>query len=371
MSKAAIAITTPVGRLVGGSLYEPRTTNSKGQPLVFKSGANVGQPRKEYSIGVAFPKTPGATHFAQEAWLGPVWALAHTAFPAGEAKHRDFSWKITDGDSTEVNKKMKRPCDQEGYKGHWIIWFTDATKAPRVCDAKGTALILEPNVVKPGYYVQIACMVDDNKPSETPGLYWQPNYVAFSGHGPEISFGPTLAESGFGNAALPAGASPVPLGGMPPVPNVPGAMPSPAPSPGAVSPAVPVPSAPVSAAPVKVMTAKANGLRYEDFVKSGSPWTDELLVSEGYMLASAPAPLIPSPGSVQTPAVPAPIAHVPVVPNPAMAQIPVPGQATATPPVPSTVRVMTAAAGGYSYEQLMATGKWTDALLIQNGLMLA
>jgi hypothetical protein len=355
MSKTQINITTPVGRIVGGSLYDAKTTDSKGAPLVFKSGPNVGQPRTEYSIGVAFPKTPGVTHWAQEAWLQPVWNMAHAAFPAGEAKHRDFSWKITDGDSIEPNKKQKRPCDQEGYKGHWVIWFTDASKAPRVCDAKGTALILERNVVKPGYYVQVSGVVDDNKPSESPGLYWQPSFVAFAGHGVEINFGPSLAEAGFGNAALPAGASPVPLGGM----AVPGV------------PALPAPAMP--AATVKVMTAKAGALKYEDFVKPGSPWTDTLLISEGYMEASAatPLPLQSAVGFVPTPGTPAPIAPVPVIANPAMAAIPVPGAAAAIPSPGPVARTMTAAAGGYTYEQLIATGKWTDALLIQNGLMLA
>ena len=34
--------TTPVGRLVMGSLYKPQTTDADGKPLVVKSGPNAG-----------------------------------------------------------------------------------------------------------------------------------------------------------------------------------------------------------------------------------------------------------------------------------------------------------------------------------------
>jgi hypothetical protein len=69
--------------MIGGSLYEGKTTDNKGQPLVFKNGPNKGQPRTDYNFGVAFPKTPGATHWANEPWLQAVWNLGHAAFPAG------------------------------------------------------------------------------------------------------------------------------------------------------------------------------------------------------------------------------------------------------------------------------------------------
>src|SRR4051812_30072480 len=114
--------TTPVGRMIGGSLYEGKSADEKGIPYAFKTGKNKGQPYSLFNFGVAFPKTPGAQHWASEAWLSAVWALGHAAFPQGHAQRKDFSWKITDGDSTEANTKMKRPCDQEGYPGHWIIW---------------------------------------------------------------------------------------------------------------------------------------------------------------------------------------------------------------------------------------------------------
>lgn len=356
MSNKPLNLTTPVGRLIGGSLYEGRTTNYEGDPLVVKTGPNAGQPRKDFSFGVAFPKTPGAAHWANEAWMSPVWALARAAFPQGEAQRPDFAWKITDGDSTIPNKKGKKPCDNEGYKGNWVVWFSGGS-APRVCDAKGTTFLTDPDAVKPGYYVQVLGSVADNSPSKSPGLYWNHSIVAFSGFGEEIHFGPSLSEAGFGNAALPPGASSTPPAGMtPPAPNVPGAAPS-VPSSIPAYPTASAQPAPVSVAPVRVMTAKAGAYTYAQMIAMPG-WTDALLISEGYMMPSGPpAPLVAPAGSVPAPSVPVPI---PVTPNPAFVQVP-----------PTPVRVMLPAANGYTYEQLMATNQWTDALLVQHGMMAA
>lgn len=108
---------------------------------------------------------------------------------------------------------------------------------------------------------------------------------------------------------------------------------------GAAAPAAP-------AAGGKTMTAKAGGATYEQLLSAG--WSDELLVQHGMMIA-APAVVAP----------PAPVAAAPIPPAP-----------NAAPPVPTApVRVMTAAAQGATYEQLITAG-WTDALLVQHGMML-
>lgn len=375
MSNKPLGITTPVGRLVGGSLYEPRTTDFDGKPLMIKTGANAGKPRVEFSFGVAIPKTPGATHWASESWGAPIWALAHAAFPAGEAQRRDFAWKITDGDSTELNKRNKRPCDAEGYKGHWVIWFSGGT-APRVYNANGTQLILEKDAVKPGYYVQVFGNVTDNKPSQSPGLYINHSMVAFAAYGTEIQFGPDVSQAGFGqNTALPAGASlaPPPGGGIPSTgaptpPPPPGAAPAPL-IPSLAAPMPPAPPAPAPVAPVapaRQMTAAANGATYEACIAVG--WTDATLIANGMMLAAPPLPV----GSVPTPVPPAPIVAapppLPVTPNPAILGIPA---GTVAPPPPALPgRVMLPAAGGVSYDDHIKAG-WTDAMLIQHGKMAA
>jgi hypothetical protein len=387
MAKASHLVTTPVGRMVGGSLYKGKTTNDKGETLIYKNGANKGQPRTEYSIGVAFAKTPGTAHWANEigvtkvngvlsnhAWLRPVYDLGLAAFPAGEATRAAFSWKITDGDSQEPNRKMKKPCDNEGYPGHWVIWFT-ANQAPKVLSADGSSVISEVDAVKPGYYVQVCSRVTDNVGSETPGIYWGLDMVAFAGYGPEISFGISAADAGFGGTALPAGATAAPVGvaSMPAPTPVPGAAALPAPVPTPAAAVVPVPTPPVpvpvaaTAAPARVMTpaAIAAGYTYEAFKvgQPGSPWTDDLLVAQGHMFAPVAAPLTPAVGSVPTPSAPVPIA---VVPNPAILQAP----AAAPLPMAPQYRLGAAAPAGQTVESLLAQvtpgSPWTVPLLIQH-----
>ena len=77
-------------------------------------------------------------------------------------------------------------------------------------------------------------------------------------------------------------------------------------------------------------------------------------------MPSAPAPGAPAP--------------IPVTPNTGFVQVPPPAAAPApmaSPPAPAApVRQMTAAAQGIPYESYVAQG-WTDAQLVQNGLMLA
>jgi hypothetical protein len=307
-----LSFTTPVGRLVGGSLYDPETTDYDGKPLVDKSGA----PRQNFNFGVALPKT--AQHWANEPWGGQIWQLAHAAFPNGETQRHDFAWKITDGDSQIPNKRGRKPCEREGYPGHWVIWFSGGF-APKVYNADGSQQIVEPNAVKPGYYVQVFGNVTDNKPSQSPGLYINHTYVALVGYGPEIQVGPDVSAAGFGqNVVLPPGASAVPVAGafnpapapavpsqpaMPPTtftppPAAPASAPAPLP-PVAVAPmpsilAVPgqpvapaVPAAPVAppappAAPARTMTAKAMGATYEQLIANG--WTDATLIQNGLML---------------------------------------------------------------------------------------
>jgi len=55
-----VNITSPVGRIVMGSLYDPSTTDAEGKPLVVKTGPNAGQPRVNYFFALAIPKRPRA-----------------------------------------------------------------------------------------------------------------------------------------------------------------------------------------------------------------------------------------------------------------------------------------------------------------------
>lgn len=316
----AKTILTPVGRIVQGSLYKGNDKDAEGKPLVTKSGPNAGQARLDYYFAIAIPKIPGHTHWSQTDWGQLIWAVGHAAFPQA-AQSPTFAWKVKDGDSTTPNRKGKRPCDQEGFPGHWILSFSSGFP-PKIYNANGTQQILEPDAVKPGYYVQVYGTLDGNGSTTQPGVYLNHSMVAFVAHGQEIYFGPDASAVGFGqNVQLPPGASATPLPGAfnpaPPVPNGPPGYVAP---PAYVPPAVPQPAAPVYAAP----------------------------------------PAAP----VYTP--PQPAAPVYVAPNPAVLAPPVPMAPVAPPAAP--VRRMTAKAGGHSYETLIAGG-WTDITLVQQGLM--
>lgn len=309
MASTKLKITTPPARLIGGSLYNPRTTNQKGEPLIFKSGASKGQPRSEWSFGVAVAKIAGQTHWSQHPFFAPIWAYGHQVQPSA-AQRPDFSWKITDGDSTIPNKSNKKPCDGEGYKGHWIVWFSGG-QAPQVWNADGSARIMEKDAVKPGYFIQVFGDVDDNESTDSPGLYFNHRMVALSGYGPEISIGPDVSAAGFGQGVvLPAGASAAPVGQMPNIAPPPPLIPNVAP-----------PAPPAAAAPV---------------------W--------------------PPAGWVAHPTAPIALA---VTPNPAIL-----GAGAPPPPPMASAKALTATApAGSTYEGLIGVG-WTDALLVQHGYIL-
>jgi hypothetical protein len=290
-------ITTPVGRLVGGSLYDPETKDANGNPLTLRDKIT---PRVDYQFAIAIPKTPDVQHWANEPWGGPIWALGNAAFP-GIAQRPDFAWKITDGDSTMPNKKNRKPCDREGYPGHWVIWFTGGY-APQIWNADGTKQLLEKDAVKSGYYIQVFGNVSPNT-GDSPGLYMNHSMVAYAAWGEEIRVGPDVTAAGFGvGVTLPPGASLVPNGpgafnpasppavnGAPPVTAPPVTAPPPvvappptvavAPNPGILTPPV------VAAAPVgDPRNAKLTGTTpgtYEQLTLAG--WTDALLIAHGHM----------------------------------------------------------------------------------------
>ena len=302
-----VNILTPVGRLVQGSLYVPQTTNAEGQPLVVKTGLSAGQPRVDFFFALAIPK--GAEKgWHETAWGQLIVGVGYAAFPQA-ARSPDFAWKVQDGDSQVPNKKGRKPCEREGYPGHWVLNFSSGF-APKIYNSDGTQQILEPNAVKLGSYVQVSGTVAGNGSTSNPGVFLNHSMLALAGYGPEIVVGPDAASVGFGQGvALPAGASATPVGGA--------FNPTPAPTPGAYAPA---PSAPAPyAAPAAIAPA---------------PY-------------AAPAAIAPNPAFLAVP----PVVSAPVPPAPA---------------APVT-RVMSAKANGASYEACIAAG-WTDATLAQNGM---
>lgn len=315
MSDSRIEITTPVGRIIKGNPYDPQTTDYDGNPLKVKSGPNMGADQVRYYIGVAFPKTPGATHWAQEPFLRPIYDLAAKLWPNKQYEHPAFSWKIHDGDSSLPDKKGVPWNTKVGHPGNWVVGFSSGF-APRVVNADGSAALLEPGAIKTGYYVQVYGTVDSNSNVNNPGMYINLAIVSLQGYGPEIVSGPDPKAVGFGGAALPPGATRVPVGGL-----TPGSGPAPLPPPGQ-SPAF-----------------------------TGAILPPNAVAALPPMPRPGPTAVMPHPGILSPPAAP---------PPPALAAPP--------PPAPPRGPVMTAKAGGISFNDYIAKG-WSVAQLVQHGMM--
>ena len=197
-------IVFPIGRLIGGSVSKlhPRMEMDGKTPKKDKSGNPVNQ----VNFGVAMPK--GAeTHWSQTEWGAKVLEVGKGAYPV-LFQITSFAWKITDGDSTVPNKNGKLPSMQQGYKGNWVIWFSQGW-APKLCNADGSVTV-PPESFVTGYYVQVMADVAPNgaQPPNTPGVFMNPVAVALAGEGEVIVTDVDTTTVGFGGA-LPAGAKPV------------------------------------------------------------------------------------------------------------------------------------------------------------------
>jgi hypothetical protein len=227
-----------------------------------------------------------------------------------------------------------------------------------------------------GDYVRISGTIEGNDDVARPAVYVNVSLVEFSRSGVEIVSGPS-AETAFGAGG--AGATPAaPASGGLVMKNgasyeafkTAGWTDEQMIAAGHAERAAPVtppppPAPPVPTAPTHVMLPAANGVTYEAYIAAG--WTDATLVSAGYM--AAPVVATPVPPSAATPP-PPPGAHTPVASPPAP---PVATPSPSSPPPPpydgfAKVRTMTAAAGGATYEQMIANG-WTEPMLIQHGMM--
>ena len=208
-------ILTPVGRLVQGDCFEGQTKDAEGNPLVIKNGPNAGQPRVDYFMAIAIPKT--------DPEYNDLWAIIHnearTSFPSlfdasGNCISPKFAFKVVDGDSQVPNTKGVKPCEREGFPGHWVLNFSGGY-APKCYIQENGAYkqVTDPSMIKKGYYIRIAGTVKGNGSQQQPGIFLNHSMVELVGYGEEIVTGPN-ADAVFGGAPaaqLPAGASATPL----------------------------------------------------------------------------------------------------------------------------------------------------------------
>lgn len=284
---------TPLGRLVQGSLYAAQTTDMENRPLQTRDG----KPREDWYFALAIPKT--TQQWQQTEWGALIVRVAQAAFPQGQFNSPTFAWKIIDGDSQVVNIFGRKPCEYEGWPGHWILKFSSGFK-PTIVNADGTKPILEDDYIKVGDYVQVFATVSGNDNLQKPGIYLNHSHVSFQRYGEPIVVGIDPKTIGFGkNLVVPAEASLTPIGGkmVPPhlTPTHGGVLPphlTPVTIGQSVTPSASVmppphtpilnvmPAAPI--APARTMTPKAGAFTYEQFIAQG--WTDQKLIAEGYMV---------------------------------------------------------------------------------------
>jgi hypothetical protein len=249
MSNDKVQILTPAGRLVAGDCFKPNDKDNEGNPLIVKSGPNAGQPRVSYYIGLAIPKnSPDWPAVEQQ-----IKEVARQKFPhlhdaQGTCINPAFAFKITDGDSQLPNSKGTKPCDKEGYAGHWILNFSNGF-APKCFKNNGSEPVTSPDEIKKGYYIQVSGDIDGNGSMQQPGVYLNHTMINLVGYGTEIISGPT-GKDVFGKtpAALPPGASVTPISTIQPS--------TPAPS-AAIPPAVTPPVTPPASAPAPTPTPGA------------------------------------------------------------------------------------------------------------------
>ena len=293
----------PPARLIMGSLHKGNDIDGEGNPRVVKTGPKAGTPFTQYFFGVAVPKGREA-HWNQTEWGQQVWAVGAAAFPAFHGG-RTFAWKIEDGDSTEPNTKGRKPCDNEGSPGHWIVKFSSGFPPKAYQQTRpGVFQDVAAEAIKLGYWIQVAGNVASNGSAKSPGVYLNHNMVLFVRADTEIVTGPDAA-SVFGGAAI-----------SEPLPGV-TALPA-----GFVMPSIP-------------MTAAARA-----FVHPGDA-------------------VMPPIGTVLSPTF--------VRPNPAILALPaLPAMPPAKPPEPAlTAKGL---ASGFTYPEYLAGG-WSDEVMRANGII--
>ncbi len=236
----------PPGRIVQGDLYKGQDKDQAGNPLIVKTGPNAGKNTVRYFFAVAIPKTQANWWF--EEWGKQVFAIAAAAWPQGQTSNPNFAYKLEDGDSQIPNQNGRKNADREGHRGCWIVKFSSSFPA-KIFDAQSNPLI-QPGLVKPGYWVEVVGTVEGNANPQKPGIYMNHNMVCFRAPDVEITSGPDPRSVGFGQAALPPGVSAAP----PSSAGVPGSAPSPAAAyPGAVATPAPATAYP-SASPAPMAT---------------------------------------------------------------------------------------------------------------------
>lgn len=151
-------------------------------------------------FAVAVPKA-GETDWKQTAWGQQIHNKAVQDWPNGEHGAATFAWKIIDGDSMVPNTKGKKPAEREGWAGHWVLQLNTMfnVKCFHVGKYEPMMQIADEQEIKTGDYCRVLMNVKGNGPSESPGIYLNPDKFELSRAGtPIISDSGTSAADAFG-----------------------------------------------------------------------------------------------------------------------------------------------------------------------------
>jgi hypothetical protein len=283
--------TTPLGRIVQGDPYKAQQRRDQhGKPRLIPVGKpDAGQPDMQHFVALAIPKNdPEYPAFKAQidAEDRAAWS---TLFDAnGNCLRADFAFKVVDGDSAMLDKSGVAPNTREGWAGCWI-WKFASKFAPKVMVGKNGAWVESTGgECKCGDHVRVSFSTSSNDSQQTPGMYRNLEQIALYRPDKEIvsNGGPSAAER-FGAPPLATGGAGGPV--SPPAPGAPAASP-PAPAAGPPLSPTAAPSSPPPPPydgfmnpPARTMTAKAGSTTYEAF--RAANWTDEQLISHGYMTA--------------------------------------------------------------------------------------
>jgi hypothetical protein len=188
-------LTTPVGRLVQGSFFQPNETDFYGKP----------RETPQYFAGLAVEKN----NPEWPAFWNALVTQAQQDFAAKPhlLQSQDFAWKVVDGDDPKYAAK-------EGFQGHYVIKCTTSF-APQVFDNNMPPQpIVNQDQAKRGYFFRFGVSFKGNGDDNKPGMYINLVMAQLMGFGPEIHGGPDASQV-FGQQAgyVPQGMSQTPVGG--------------------------------------------------------------------------------------------------------------------------------------------------------------
>lgn len=307
---------TFTGRMVGGSATEQQPQRKDDRTGALKFLKN-GEPDRPFYLSLAVPKNPAARFVipgnpSYEQEKAKIDADAKAAWPqffssqrnpniqygahlAADCTNPAFANKVIDGDG--FDDKGQPFANNDGWAGCWIIkvqryyapnvyewvenWVDPVRPGAPYTGWKDVSLT--GRKIKAGDYITVSGECESNKSSDSPGMYMNHDTISFEAEGEAIILRSAVdPNAALGQRGPNAAASAPAASSAAPAPGAPASETAPAYS-GyreATSPAAPAAPAAPPAGPQ--MTAKADGVPYEEFVKQN--WTDDALRAHGYMV---------------------------------------------------------------------------------------